>query len=69
VKLTGDMDPNAVLAAAANRPGDAYIWVYDFQVERTLANRHPPILPAADPGLLCRNYSQAPHGVVACIRR
>jgi hypothetical protein len=69
ITLAGDMDPNAVLAAAANRPGDALIWVYDLAVERTLARRHPPNFTAADPGLRCRNYSQAPHGMVACIRR
>jgi hypothetical protein len=67
--LAGDMDPNAVLAAAANKPGDAYIWVYDLQVDRTLAKRHPPYSSAIEPGLQCRNYSQAPHGLVACIRR
>jgi hypothetical protein len=69
ITLAGDMDPNVVLGAAANKRDDAYIWVYDLQVDRTLAKRHPPDLSADEPGLQCRNYSQAPHGVVACIRR
>ena len=61
-------DPNVTLITAANRPGDAIIWIYDLQVSRTAALRHPPALTKLDPSLQCRNYSRAPHGVLACIR-
>lgn len=64
----GDVDPNRALAAEAVRPGDAIIWIFDLSVARTLAVRHPPRLPEMAPGMRCRDYGKAPHGVVACIR-
>jgi hypothetical protein len=69
VTLAGDVDPNMVLPTIARAPGDAFIWVYDHQVDRTRANQYPPALPVTDQSLRCRSYSQAPHGVIACIRR
>ena len=63
-----DSDPNVHLPALANRSSDAFIWVSDRQVERTLAIAHPPVLPSPDSALRCADYSAVPHGVVACIR-
>lgn len=65
----GDVEPNASLLKVADRPGDAIIWIYDLQVDRTLASRYPPALPKLDPSLTCRNYGRDPHGVIACTRR
>ncbi|HZF43532.1 MAG TPA: hypothetical protein VEZ48_09000 [Sphingomonadaceae bacterium] len=58
-------DPNRRLLAAAHRPGDAVLWVFDLNVPRTAAFRYPPALGTLDPGLKCRRYSAA---IFACLR-
>lgn len=69
VMLAGrNVDPNLALLAAADRPGDAIIWVLDHGVPRTLASRYPPSLDKHDPKFQCRDYGRHPRGVVACIR-
>jgi hypothetical protein len=60
-----DRDPNRVLVAAANRPGDALIWVFDKNVPRTRASSFPPAPSEMEPDLRCRSYGL---GVVACLR-
>jgi hypothetical protein len=65
---SGDQDPNPILLAAADRPGDAIIWGYDTLIARTQAIRHPPRLQELDPALRCRNYGYMNIGVIACLR-
>jgi hypothetical protein len=60
-----DPDPNRVLAEAADRPGDAVIWLFDRGVPRTRASVFPPALSEIDPKFRCRSYGL---GVVACLR-
>lgn len=63
-----DQDPNPILLAAADRPGDAIIWGYDTLIARTQAIRHPPRLNQLDPAMRCRNYGYVNIGVIACLR-
>lgn len=62
----GDPDPNRVLIKAADRPGDAVIWLFDANVPRTRASTHPPALSKLDSRFRCRSYG---FGVVACLRQ
>lgn len=66
--VAGDPDPNAVLLAAADRPGDAIIWAYDEAVRGTLAVRHPPRIPQIDPRWRCRDYGGDKVTIYTCIR-
>jgi hypothetical protein len=62
------VDPNAALAAAADRPGDAVIWIFDLNVRRTAALGYPPALEKLDPSFACRNHGGERRRVVVCYR-
>ncbi len=62
-----DLDPNALLAGRASRPGDGFIWIYDNGVAAVRAVAHPPRVWRLNPALRCERYMSGAIHVLACV--
>lgn len=63
-------DVSAYLVHAANAvPGRAILWIYDRNVDHTLANRQPPHIGEIDPRWQCRDFGGGSFGIITCVRQ
>jgi uncharacterized membrane protein len=59
-------DPNPRLVDAASRPDSGILWIYDLEVQGTVARAHPPRIASHYPGWRCRDFGRDRIGVIAC---
>jgi hypothetical protein len=64
--VRADEDASADLLKLAKPRGAAILWLYDTNVHGTAARSTPPRIDRLDPTWRCRNYDNAPIGVLAC---
>jgi hypothetical protein len=61
-------DPNHLLLTAANRPGDAILWMADPNIRNTRSVDYPPRIAESGPEWTCRDFGRERRIVLACIR-